>query len=85
MSGHFEIPFTFDKMKCKLALQVFSKSLARVSAALFTASLTGNINTRNILHTTRFFKTLNDLFDNLNSRSVSDPNPMRCAISNFNN
>ena len=50
----------FDKMKCKLALQVFSK---RVSAALFIAPLMGNIKIRSIQHTARFFETLNYLFD----------------------
>ena len=67
-------------MKCKL--QVFTK---RVSAALFTASLTGNIKTRSIQHMARFFEILNYLFDNLNSRSVNDPTPMKRAISYFNN
>ena len=33
----------------------------------------------------RFFEILNYLFDNLNSRSVNDPTPMKHAISYFNN
>ena len=69
-------PNSFDKMKCKLALQVFSK---RVSSALFTASLTGSIKTTTVQHTAGFFETLNDLFDNLNSRSARDPNPNKCS------
>ena len=73
-------PNTFDKMKCKLALQVFSK---RVSSALFTASLTDCIKTSTVQHTASFFEILNDLFDNLNSRSVRDPNPNKCALSRF--
>ena len=66
-------PSKFDKMKCKLVLQVFSK---RVSAVFSTASLRGNVKTRSIKHRARFFETLNYLFDNF---------PMMRAISNFNN
>ena len=68
---------TFDKMKCKLALQVFSK---RMSSALFTASLTDCVKTSTVQRTASFFEILNDLFDNLNSRYIRDPNPNKCAL-----
>ena len=64
-------------MKCKLALQVFSK---RMSSALFTASLTDCVKTSTVQRTASFFEILNDLFDNLNSRYIRDPNPNKCAL-----
>lgn len=71
-------PHNFDRMKCSLAFQVFSR---KVSAALFTAAATGGIQSETVSATASFFWTLNDLFDNLNSRSANDANPNKCAIS----
>lgn len=65
-------------MKCRLALQVFSR---RVSAALLTAGTTGEIDSETVIHTAEFFKILNDSFDSLNSRNCNNPNPNACALS----
>ncbi|XP_076291976.1 uncharacterized protein LOC143214603 [Lasioglossum baleicum] len=71
-------PNTFDRMKCKLALQVFSK---RVSSAMLTAHTIGAVNSSTMQDTAIFFETLNDLFDNLNSKVLRDPNPNKRALS----
>jgi hypothetical protein len=73
-------PSNFDKMKCKLGLRVFSK---RVSSALFTAYSTKCIKQSIVQHTLSFFNIFSDLFDNLNSRSASVPNPNKCTIFNL--
>lgn len=59
-------PNNFDRMKCRLALQVFSR---RVSAALLTAGTTGGFNSETVMHTAEFFTILNNSFDSLNSRN----------------
>lgn len=71
-------PNNFDRMKCRLALQVFSR---RVSAALLTAGTTAGINSKTVIHTTEFFTTLNDSFDSLNSQNCNSSNPNACALS----
>lgn len=71
-------PNHFDRMKCRLALQVFSR---RVSAALLTAGTTGEIDSETVIHTAEFFTILNDSFDSLNSRNCNNPNPNACALS----
>lgn len=71
-------PNNFDRMKCRLALQVFSR---RVSAVLLTAGTTGGIDNETVMHTAEFFTILNDSFDCLNSRRCNDPNLNACALS----
>ncbi|XP_046145935.1 uncharacterized protein LOC123989259 [Osmia bicornis bicornis] len=74
-------PNVFERMNCRLALQVFSRT---VSAALLTASTQGQIQSDTVAKNACFVRLLNDLFDNLNSRTAHDANPQKCALSNRN-
>lgn len=71
-------PNSFQKMKVKLATQVFSNSVA---TALQVAVETGDIKSDTAVFTAKFLKGMNDIFDALNSRLLYDHNPYRCAIS----
>uniref|UniRef100_A0ABD2WH30 Transposable element P transposase n=1 Tax=Trichogramma kaykai TaxID=54128 RepID=A0ABD2WH30_9HYME len=76
-------PKAFEKMKVSLAVQVFSHS---VGAALMTAALNKEIglNTADLgiaAATSDFCTSLNRIFDCLNARSFSDPNPYRKGLS----
>lgn len=68
----------FDVMRAKFATQVFSN---KVSAAILTCIQTKQITSTTAYHTAEFIKVMNDLFDILNSKSVVDSNPLRCALS----
>ena len=65
-------------MTVSLATQVFSNA---VSAALNTGKFTGDLKHPACSATANFCKTMNDLFDCLNSRSCTDPNPLKRAMS----
>lgn len=71
-------PNNFQKMKVSLATQVFSHS---VSAAINTGKITGELKHPACIATANFFNKVNDMFDCLNSRYSSDPNPLRRALS----
>ncbi|XP_054289856.1 uncharacterized protein LOC129005088 [Macrosteles quadrilineatus] len=70
-------PNAFDRMKVKLATQVFSHS---VTAAMQTAVGTGQL-PADAVNTATFIGRLNDIFDCLNSKVQFDANPLKCAIS----
>lgn len=71
-------PNSFQKMRVKLAAQVFSHS---VSSVIFTCLATGQLNTPTAKYTSTFFNQVNNVFDCLNSKSAYDPNPYRCGLS----
>lgn len=71
-------PNTFQKMSCKLALQIFSSTMA---AALRTSFFTGQIKRNTVLNTAEFIEILNHTFDCLNSKHRFTRNPYSCAIS----
>lgn len=71
-------PGPFKKMSCKLALQVFSKSMY---AAMRTCINTNELKSSTATHTAEFVKEINNLFDCLNSQYLYSSNPYKCAIS----
>jgi len=71
-------PGPFQKMNCKLALQIFSNS---VSSALKTCISTGQIQSKTAAATADFIKEMNNLFDILNSKNLYSSNNYSCAIS----
>lgn len=74
-------PNSFEKMNCRLAMQIFSNS---VSSAIRTAVQIGELKSETAPNTATFLKTMNDLLDNLNSRTLHDANPNRRSLSIFN-
>ncbi|XP_031338009.1 uncharacterized protein LOC116175207 [Photinus pyralis] len=74
-------PTTFQKMKVKYAVQVFSHSVA---AAIATCAETGEVRSRTAKNTASFLKYINDTFDCLNSRVVKAANPYNCGLSTYN-
>lgn len=71
-------PGPFQKMSCKLALQIFNNTM---SAAIKTCIKTGELKSSSALFTAEFITFVNNLFDCLNSRSLYSSNPYMCAIS----
>jgi hypothetical protein len=71
-------PGPFQKMNCKLALQIFSNS---VSSVLKTCISTGQITSPTAAATADFIKEMNNLFDVLNSKNLYSSNYFACAIS----
>ncbi|KAL7290458.1 hypothetical protein TKK_0016146 [Trichogramma kaykai] len=83
LTEHHVKPKAFEKMKVKLAVQVFSNS---VGAALMTATLNKEIGLNDAdlviaAATADFCIRLNRIFDCLNARSFSDSNPYRKGLS----
>ncbi|CAH1731462.1 unnamed protein product [Aphis gossypii] len=74
-------PNPWQKMSCKLALQVFSNT---VSAAIKTAIETGELISSTAQDTANFFLQLNNLFDVLNSKNLYDKNPYKKPLSERN-
>lgn len=74
-------PNAFQKMKCKLALQIFSHS---VSATIKTCVQTGQLKSNSATYTSEFEETLNNLFDCLNSKSPYNKNPFQSALTEDN-
>jgi len=68
-------PNPFQKMNCKLAVQLLSNS---VSAAIKTCIATGEIKSL----TANFIDVVNKMFDSANSKNLCDPNPNRRPMSN---
>lgn len=66
-------------MSCKLALQLCSNSVA---ATIKTCVYTEELKSKTAFQTANMIKYLNDLFDILNSMSLYNSNPCKCAISN---
>ncbi|KAL4126560.1 hypothetical protein QTP88_010781 [Uroleucon formosanum] len=71
-------PNPFQKMNCKLALQVFSNSVA---AVLKTCIATGQIKSKTATATADFVQELNNLFDCLNSKTLYSFNIYSCALN----
>lgn len=67
-------------MRVKFAAQIFSKTVA---AAIRTASMVNIISSSTAPNTANFIESINNVFDNLNSRTIKDSNPMRCPLSCF--
>lgn len=74
-------PNNFQKMRVKLATQIFSRS---VSNAIKAAIISGELTTTTAQGTAIFIQLINDLFDTSNSRVLKDSNPLKCAISIYN-
>lgn len=72
-------PNTFDRMRVRLATQVFSN---KVYTGICTAIKTGEMKSATAPATAEFLKNMNDIFDCLNSKVIFDSNPLRCALSN---
>jgi hypothetical protein len=65
-------PNPFQKMSCKLAVQLLSKS---VSAAIKTCVSTGELESNTAINTAEFINIVNDMFDSCNSKNLFEPNP----------
>ncbi|KAL4107120.1 hypothetical protein QTP88_018552 [Uroleucon formosanum] len=74
-------PNSFQKMSCKLAIQLFSRS---VSAAIKTCVSTGQLTSSSAIHTAEFIDIMNDMFDTFNSKNLYDPNPNRRPLCDTN-
>ncbi|KAF0704195.1 THAP-type domain-containing protein, partial [Aphis craccivora] len=74
-------PNAFKKMSCKLAIQIFSRSVA---AAIKTCVSTGELKTKTALDTANFIENVNDMFDSANSKHLYDANPNRRPLSKRN-
>lgn len=74
-------PNPFQKMSCKLAIQLLSNS---VSAAIKTCVATGELKTTTAINTSEFIDVVNKMFDSANSKNLSDPNPNRKPMSTRN-
>jgi len=68
----------FQKMNCKLALQVFSNSVA---AILKTCIATDQIKSNTAVATADFVQELNNLFDCLNSKALYSFNVYSYALN----
>lgn len=75
------LPNAFQKMSCKLAIQLFSKS---VSAAIKTCVSTNELQSSSALNTSKFIDIINDMFDTCNSKNLYNPNPNRKLICDRN-
>ncbi|CAI6354617.1 unnamed protein product [Macrosiphum euphorbiae] len=71
-------PNPFQKMSCKLAIQLLSNS---VSAAIKTCVATGQLKSNTALHTSEFINVINNMFDSANSKNLYDRNPNRRPLS----
>jgi len=74
-------PNAFQKMSCKLAIQIFSRSVA---ASIKTCVSTGELKTKTALDTANFIENVNDMFDSANSKNLYDANPNRRPLSKRN-
>lgn len=66
-------PGPFQMMSCKLALQLFSN---KVATTMKTCIMTNQLKSKTCQN-----KQLNDLLDCLNSNSLFNSNPKKCALS----
>jgi len=74
-------PGPFQKMSCKLAMQLFSH---RVATAIKTCIMTQQLQSRTASQTVEMIKKFNNLLDCLNSNSLYNSNPFKCALSDKN-
>lgn len=74
-------PGPFNKMNCKLAIQLLSHS---VSAAVKTAVNTGQLKSESGIATAGFIAMVDKTFNALNSKSLYDCHPGKRALSKTN-
>jgi len=74
-------PNAFQKMSCKLAIQILSRSVA---ASIKTCIATGELKTNTALDTANFIEKVNDMFDSANSKNLYDANRNRRPLSERN-
>jgi len=74
-------PNSFQKMTCKLVIQIFSSS---VSAAIKTCVSTGELISDTAINTSNFISVINDMFDSANSKDLYDRNINERPISDNN-
>ncbi|KAL4085131.1 hypothetical protein QTP88_027423 [Uroleucon formosanum] len=74
-------PGPFQKMSCKLAMQLFSH---RVATAMKTCIMTQQLQSRTASQTVEMITKFNNLLDCLNSNSLYNSNPFKCALSDKN-
>jgi len=74
-------PNAFQKMSCKLAIQLLSRSVA---ATIKTCIAIGELKSDTALHTAQFIEKINDMFDSTNSKHLYDTNPNRRPMSERN-
>ncbi|KAL4091160.1 hypothetical protein QTP88_025897 [Uroleucon formosanum] len=74
-------PNPFQKMTCKLAIQLLSHS---VSAAIRTCITTGELKSPTAIDTANFIDIVNNMFDSGNSKHLYDPNPNKRPMSDRN-
>ncbi|KAL4085312.1 hypothetical protein QTP88_027171 [Uroleucon formosanum] len=74
-------PNPFQKMTCKLAIQLLSHS---VSAAMRTCIITGELKSPTAIDTANFIDIVNNIFDSGNSKHLYDPNPNKRPMSDRN-
>jgi len=71
-------PNAFQKMSCKLAIQLLSRSVA---ASIKTCVATGQLKSSTAINIENFFITVNDIFDSGNSKNLFDKNPNKRPLS----
>ncbi|KAL4126427.1 hypothetical protein QTP88_010649 [Uroleucon formosanum] len=71
-------PNAFEKMSCKLAIQLLSRSVA---ASIKTCVATGQLKSSTAINTANFFIIVNDIFDSGNSKNLFDNNPNKRPLS----
>lgn len=74
-------PNEFQKMTCKLAIQLFGNS---VSAAIKTCVSTGELISDTAINTSNFLSVINDMFDAANSKNLYDRNINKRPMSDNN-
>jgi hypothetical protein len=74
-------PNPFQKMSCKLAIQLLSHS---VLASIKTCLTTEELKSHSAIDTAEFIDKVNNMFDSGNSKNLYDLNPNRRPISSHN-
>lgn len=75
-------PNPFQKLSCKLALQIFSRTVA---ATISTCIASGQLTSSSAKSTANFILEMDHIFDVLNSRTLYSSNPYQFALSEKNN
>ena len=77
-------PDTFQKMRAKLATQVFSHHVASAMLAAAATNIFEEKHKPMVISTATFFMKINKLFDHMNSICKYAHNPDKCALSDEN-
>lgn len=76
---------TFDKMRVSLAVQILSKSVSEGICKMIETNLFETEEEKaNAKNAAIFAEKLNNLFDMLNAKDVSDPNPLKRGLCKTN-